>query len=173
VQQYPHISANFSSPAALDWLDAISESNAILSAILAVIHPNLYDAGWQTTKCLRDTPEICPQDVLSKWASVLSGVAVISNRSTLPHRDGSSRNNWYDILVTLGRYRNCNLELPGLGISLEYGPGTVVGISGKVVEHAVPGFEGDRVCYAYFMRNNVHEWAKVPGSDWMRTKYYE
>ena len=173
MQKCPQVSANFSSTAALDWLDAISESNAIMSAILAVIHPNLYDAGWQTTKRLRDTPEIGSQDVLSRWASVFSGVAVISNRSTPPHRDGSSRYHWYDILVTLGRYRDCNLELPGLGISLEYGPGTVVGISGKTLEHAVPSFSGDRVCYAYFMRNNVHEWAKVPASDWMYTKYYE
>jgi hypothetical protein len=156
----------------LDWLDAISESNAIVSAILAVIHPKLYDAGWQTTKRLRETPEIAPQDVLSRWASVFSGVSVISNRSTPPHRDGSSRFNWYDILVTLGRYQNCNLELPGLGVSLEYSPGTVVGISGKVLEHAVPSFVGDRVCYAYFMRDNVHEWANVPCSEWMYTSYY-
>ena len=79
MQQHPQVSANFASPAALDWLDAISESNAILSAILAVIHPKLYDAGWQTTRHLRDTPEIDPQDVLSRWASVFSGVTVISN----------------------------------------------------------------------------------------------
>jgi hypothetical protein len=174
VQQYPQVSANFRSPAALDWLEAISESNSILSAILAVIHPQLYDAGWQTTKRLKATPEIDPQGVvLSRWASVFSGVAVISNRSTPPHRDGNSRCHWYDILATLGSYRNCQLELPGLGISLEYGPGTVVGILGNVLEHAVPSFEGDRVCYAYFMRNNVHEWAKVSASDWMYTKYYE
>jgi hypothetical protein len=64
VQQYLQVSANFSLPAALDWLDAISESNAILSAILAVIHPNLYDAGWQTIKHLRGTAEIDPQDLL-------------------------------------------------------------------------------------------------------------
>jgi hypothetical protein len=65
VQRHPQVSANFSSPAALDWLSAISESNAIMSAILAVIHPMLYDAGWQTFRCLRNTPEIGPQDVLS------------------------------------------------------------------------------------------------------------
>jgi hypothetical protein len=159
--------------AALDWLDAISESNAILSAILAVIHSQLYDASWQTIKHLRDTPEIDPQDVLSRWASVFSSVTIISNHDTPSHWDRSSRCNWYDILVTLGRYCNCNLELLGLGISLEYGPGMVVGISGNVLEHAVPSFEGDRVCYAYFMRNNVHEWANVPASDWMHTKYYE
>jgi hypothetical protein len=173
VAEYPKVSANFSSAAALDWLHVISESNMIFSAILAVIHPKLYDAGLQTVKCLRDTPQVDPQDIISQWASVFSGVSVISNRSTPPHRDVNSRCNWYDILVTLGRYRNCNLKLPGLGISLEYGPGTVVGLSGKVLEHAVPDFEGDRVCYAYFMRDSVHEWANIPASDWMYTRYYE
>ena len=129
--------------------------------------------GWQTAQHLRDTPEIDPQDVLSQWMSVFTGVAVMSNRFTPAHWDRSSRCNWYDMLATLGAYRSCNLELPGLGISLEYGPGTVVGISGNVLEHAVRSFEGDRVCYAYFMRNNVHEWASVPVSDWIYTKYYE
>jgi Oxygenase domain of the 2OGFeDO superfamily len=173
VQEYPRVSASFRSPAALDWLDAISESNAIFGAILAVIHPTLYDAGWQTTMCLRDRPEICPQDIISKWATVFTGVAVISNRSTPKHRDGGSRCNWYDILATLGNYRDCNLELPGLGVSLEYGPGTVVGISGMMVAHEASSFKGDRLCHAYFMRDDVHEWANVPASDWMSTRYYE
>jgi len=79
----------------------------------------------------------------------------------------------YDILATLGSYQKCHLELPGVGISLEYSPGTVVGILGNVLEHAVPTFEGDRVCYMYFMRNNMHEWANIPASDWMYTRYYE
>jgi hypothetical protein len=77
------------------------------------------------------------------------------------------------MLVSLERYQNCNLELPGLGISLKYGPGTVEGISKNVLEHAVPSFEGDRVCYAYFMRNNVYEWVNVLAKDWMYVKYYE
>jgi len=75
--------------------------------------------------------------------------------------------------VTLGRYRNCNLNLPGAGISLEYGPGTVVGLLGATLEHEVPRFEGERVCYAYFMRDNVHEWAGVSGYTWMATEYYD
>jgi hypothetical protein len=65
MQQHPQVSADLSLPAALDWLNAISESNAILSTILAVIHPHLYDAGWQTTKRLRGTAEIDLQDLLS------------------------------------------------------------------------------------------------------------
>ena len=172
-QPHPQVSANFREPAALDWLDSISESNAVLSAILAVMHPKLHDAGRQVATRLRDTPGIRPQSVLCRWASVFNGISVISNRSTPPYRDISSRSNWYDILATLGAYQGCNLKLPGLGISLEYGPGTVVGISGKVLEHAVDDFTGDRVCYAYFMRRNVHEWANVPCSDWMKSNYYE
>jgi hypothetical protein len=74
--------------------------------------------------------------------------------------------------VILGRYQNCGLNLPGLGITLEYGLDIVVEILGMVIEHAVPDVKGDRVCYVYFMRNNVHEWANVPASDWMSTKYY-
>jgi len=157
----------------MEWLDAISESNAICSAILAVIHPKLYDAGLQAIQRLRGTPDVNRQDVLRHWASVFSGVSVISNRRSPPHRDSGSRFNWYDLLVTLGTYRSLHLNLPGLGISLEYGPGTVVGISGMVLDHEVPEVEGDRVCYAYFMKDNVHAWAEVPGRDWMDIKHYE
>ena len=63
----------------MEWLDAISESNAICSAILAVIHPKLYDAGLQAIQHLRGTPKVERQDVLRHWASVFSGVAIISN----------------------------------------------------------------------------------------------
>jgi len=156
----------------LYWLDCIAESNSILSAILAVIHPDLYEIGRETLKRLRDVPEILHQDVLSRWSSAYSGVAIISQRETPPHRDGNSMYHWYDMLVTLGSYQDCNLNLPGLGISLEYGPGTVVGLSGMVLEHEVTKFEGERVCYAYFMKDSVHEWAKVRPGTWMNTKHY-
>src|ERR1700761_6964455 len=75
--------------------------------------------------------------------------------------------------VTLGPCRDCILSLPGLGISLEYGPGTVVGLSGMMLEHEVGSFEGERVCYVYYMRDIVHEWAHVPGGTWMKTNLYE
>jgi Oxygenase domain of the 2OGFeDO superfamily len=174
VQKCPQAGRTFKSPAALEWLDCFSESNSILSAILAVIHPDLYEAGRETFKRLREAPGIERQDVLSRWTSVFNGVSVISNRTTPVHRDGNSLPHWYDILVTLGDYSECNMKLPGLGVSLEYGPGTVVGLSGMVLQHEVPSFKGkDRVCYAYFMRNNVHHWAKVSPVMWMHTNFYK
>jgi hypothetical protein len=145
----------------------------ILSAILGVIHPQLYDAGQETLNRLRQHPEIEEQDVLSKWTSVFSGISVICNGTIGAHRDIRSRYEWYDLLATIGDYQECNLELPGIGLSLEYGPGTVVGLSGMVLQHEVPDFEGERVCYANFMRDKVHEWAGIPGGTWMKTNYYE
>ena len=88
------------------------------------------------------------------------------------HQDGKTRKQWYDLLVSIGNYQNCNLELPGAGPLVEYGPGTVVGLLGSTLEHTVACFEGERVCYAYFMRDSVHEWAWVPAHSWMATQYY-
>jgi hypothetical protein len=172
VQEFPQVGAKIRKVAGLDWLDHISESNSILSAILAVIHPELHDAGRETFNRLRQHAEIQPQDVLRRWTSVFNGVSVICNRVTPPHRDSNSRKQWYDLLASVGRYQDCNLDLPGLGLSLEYGPGTVIGLAGETLEHEVEGFEGNRVCYAYWMRDSVHEWAGVPAHSWMTTDHY-
>lgn len=173
MQERPGVGALFKKTAALEWLDAISQSNSILSAILAVMHPELHDAGRETMNRLRQDTDIQPQDVLHRWTSAFNGVSVIFNRITPPHRDGNTRKQWYDLLVSIGNYRNCNLELPGAGPKVEYGPGTVVGLLGSTLEHAVPHFEGERVCYAYFMRDSVHQWAGVPAHSWMATQRYQ
>ena len=134
------------------------------------MHPDLYDA--ETFNWLRQDAEIQPQDVLSRWTSVFNGLSVILNRFTPPHQDGNSRKQWYDLLASLGHYQNCNMELPGLGLSLQYGPGMVIGLLGGTLEHSVTRFQGERICYAYWMRDSVHEWAGVSGHSWMTTDHY-
>jgi len=66
VQKAPQVGKTIKKPEGLKWLDSISQSNSILSAILAVIHPELYDAGQKIFNQLREHSEIAdPQDVLS------------------------------------------------------------------------------------------------------------
>ncbi|KAH9020902.1 hypothetical protein EDB85DRAFT_2152751 [Lactarius pseudohatsudake] len=89
VQEFPQVSTSLKKPAALDWLDHATESNSIMSTILAVIHLELYDAGWNTFKVLRNCSEIKPQEILHRWTSVYSGISVICNRLTPAHRDVS------------------------------------------------------------------------------------
>ena len=45
MQERLQVSTSLNLLAGLEWLDEISTSNMILSAILAVIHPELYNAG--------------------------------------------------------------------------------------------------------------------------------
>ena len=174
MQESPQVGKTIKSPEGLNWLDFVSQSNSILSAILAVIHPDLHVAGQKTFKWLIECSKIDdPQDVLSWWTSAFNSVSIFFNCLTPAHQDGKSQNQWYDLLVTLECYQSCNLELPGLGLSLKYGPGTVVGLMGLALEHEVSHFEGERVCNAYFMRDSVHEWAGVPGNTWMKTSHYQ
>ena len=110
--------------------------------------------------------------MMSSADGLFNSISVIFNRVTPPHQDGNSRKQWHDLLVTLGSYQNCELKLPGLGLLLKYGPDTVVGLLGSLLEHEVSHFEGEMVCYAYFMRDWVHEWVGVPENSWMATNHY-
>ena len=104
MQQHPEVSTILRQTNALEWLDHITESNSVLSAILAVIHLALHKSGWETFNRLRQCAEIQPEDVLHRWTSIFNGVAVIVNRTTPAHWDSNTRKQWYDLLVTLGRY---------------------------------------------------------------------
>lgn len=145
------------------------ESSALFSAILSVIHPGLYHSGRATILRLTEQTDLHPALVL--WPSVFNAVTVLSNRSTPFHRDNKSRAAWYDLLATFGRYRGAVMELPGVGLKLSYGPGSVLGMAGKVIRHGVSDCQGDRVCLAYYMRDKVHERMETEAASWMKQIY--
>lgn len=156
---------------ALQWMSAIAETSAILSAILAVVHPPLYQAGRDTMLKLEKVPGLC-EDVKA-WGSPFNAVQIISNRETPPHRDNNSRKPWYDLLATIGSYRDLVFEMDGVGLHVHYPPGSVVALCGKVLRHSVGPCDGDRVCYAYFMRDAVHAAMGVVAPHWMDITYYD
>lgn len=98
----------------------------------------------------------CPdRHILDIWGSIFNGVQVISNRETPIHRDLASEHAWYDLLATVGNYRDTEFSMPGVGYNFEYSPGTLIGLCGKLLRHGVCEAFGDRVCIAYYMRSNV------------------
>lgn len=112
--------------------------------------------------------------VAQDWQSVYSGISVISNRISPAHRDLSGRLEWYD---TLANYYNGAstplLSIKDLGLTLEYSSGTVAAFCGTVLEHEVkPWGDGDRICYAHFMRENARERLKVPPAGWATQNSY-
>lgn len=128
-------------------------------------------AGREALCQLQDQTDL--QDTLKQWTSVFNGMSVIGNRETPCHRDNNSRAEWYDLLATIGPYRSAIMELPGIGLRVRYDPGTVMGLSGKIVLHGVAECDGERVCYAYYMRDTIHERGKVEVAEWMKKSRYD
>ncbi|KAG2121483.1 hypothetical protein DEU56DRAFT_711668, partial [Suillus clintonianus] len=83
------------------------------------------------------------------WPSIFSGLEVIANRLTLSHRDGGGSPTLYDLLVSLGIGHTATLKLADVKAELDYFPGTMLHISGMVLEHSVgPWNEGERFVIA-------------------------
>jgi hypothetical protein len=154
----------------LKWLEVAAESLALMTATLAITHPMLYHCGRETISRLRDETDLGA--VLCRWPTVFNGIAVISNRETPGHRDNNSRAEWYDILMTIGPYEDAVLELSGVGLRFRYNSGTMMQFGGRLLRHGVSRTEGERVCLAFYMRDNVHERMGVQAAPWMTHYYY-
>jgi hypothetical protein len=64
----------------------------------------------------------------------------------------------FDSLFSAGTHTNCNLDVPDIGATFSYLPGTGVAIAGKVLRHGVKVWEGgERICQARFMKDAVHD----------------
>jgi hypothetical protein len=76
--------------------------------------------------------------------------------------------------LAAGTYRDAVLSVPDVGAEFEYNPGTVVAICGKVLCHAAYDWSaGERLCYAHFMCDNVHNRLMVKQTSWSSMKLYE
>lgn len=155
----------------MDWLIDMEETSILLGAFLRVIHPELYQTSLEAMLNLRGLPDI--DLALAPWGTVFNALSIIVNRQTPEHRDSQSRSQWYDLLTTFGTYREAFLQLPGLGLEVPYPSGTLVAFSGRMIRHAVPACEGDRVCLAYYMRDAVQERLGSRAADWMRISQLE
>ena len=138
-----------------------------------MIHPEQFQVGMRALQMLSgdcNLTQYCSSrdEVFENWASPFSALSIISNRETPIHRDTSGRFEWFDILVTLGNYEHAVLDLPGIGLALDYPPGSLVAIAGKVLLHGVEKVAGDRVCVAWYMRDRVHHQLGLPPCNWQQ-----
>jgi hypothetical protein len=144
----------------------MSDTTALLSAILRVVHPDLFRAGASVIRAQGQDPDLRP--AIEIWASAFNGMSAISNRATHLHADRQTRSTWFDVLATIGGDDNLTLNMPDIGIQLGYSSGTVVAICGSVLRHEVPASIKERLCCASFMRDKVHDRARVESPYWPR-----
>jgi hypothetical protein len=155
-----------------DWLEHSNNFERFLNITLSLIHPELFKCGLDILEKLRqldDTTEIA-----TKWQSVYTGIAVISNRRTPAHRDSKGRPEWYDLLINYsGSEAKPRLLIEDIGLDLQYDSGAVVGLCGTIFKHEVGDWGmGDRVCYAHFMREAVRKRLEVPPAGWVYRDSY-
>ncbi|KAG1759448.1 hypothetical protein EV702DRAFT_986007 [Suillus placidus] len=58
------------------------------------------------------------------------------------------------------------VELSSLQLEFKYNSGCMIVFSGRIVRHAVNDVEGDRIAWAWYMRDSVHIYAGVPSCGW-------
>ncbi|KAI6000138.1 hypothetical protein F5J12DRAFT_784451 [Pisolithus orientalis] len=118
---YLRASADLQMDASHEWSQQSYLLAAILSSALSIMHPGLYDAGRQAMQSLDTWSSQHNQDMhdaLQHWPL-----------------DPHSWSDWYDMLVTVGSYEDCVLDIPMLGLQFLYNPGTVVAFSSRLLRH--------------------------------------
>ena len=69
--------------------------------------------------------------------------------------------------------RPARMNFMELGLTLIYGPRTVIGACGQVLKHGVDSWgEGDRICYTHFMRDKVRARFDVEPGGWVTQGLY-
>ena len=142
------------------------DSGALCSAILRVIHPELYRAGREAL--LRAAHEPLVRNAMEFWPSIFHSVHLIANRESTFHRDISGSPTWMELLVTLGTYDRATLVARNLGIQFAYSPGSIIALSSYLVHHGVAQVSSDRLCYAWFMNSDLTRNFNVPPVPWVR-----
>ncbi|KAF8219058.1 hypothetical protein L208DRAFT_1124838, partial [Tricholoma matsutake] len=156
----------------LGWLKETSESFTLMGALLSIVHPELYEIGRGVLKKVGDSPDMVKDgeevlEVLQLWTTPFSGYGLISNCITPMHQDNNSQGPWYNCLTTIRDYeKGARLKLKNLGLELDYPSGTMVFLLGKVIRHGISEINGNRVCIAQYMRDNVHERMRMRLPEW-------
>ena len=131
---------------------------------MRITHPHLYHIATVVRTKLRSDP--VTKSAAALWPSSFNAISAIINRQTPHHRDTKTWKTWPDILTTFGNYRIADLELREVGLRLQYKAKTMVVICGSSVTHGVEASDGERVCMAFYMRSDVHDYTRVVVPHW-------
>ncbi|KAI0070516.1 hypothetical protein K474DRAFT_1631723 [Panus rudis PR-1116 ss-1] len=143
----------------MHWCDIMKEAGAIISGILRIIHPEQYRMAYEMRSELLRQDHVA--STLRRWPYIFSALSLISNRETPLHRDRSGRHEWYDILISVGNYARAEFQLSSLGFRTDNTPGTLLAFSGSAIRHGAGEADGDRACYALYMRAEMQSYTHV------------
>jgi len=155
------------------FISAIADAELLCDSVTALVTPELYNVGQAAIEKVKHGVELAVQyKNVELWPSVYTAMQVIVNRVTIPHRDEGGCPTHYDLLASIGSHHGASLDLPDLGLSLLYSPGTLVSLCGKLFIHEVCQWEGERICLAHFIKDTVHDRLEVHRPAWPQRSNY-
>ena len=153
------------------FLDVGRDAWALVSGVLLVIHPQQYWMAKKVQESMMDRG--CCAETLSQWPSVQTAVSVIANRSTPFHRDSKSRTTWFDLITSIGPYRNAPMYLSPIKIRVDNTPGTICAFSGLALRHAVRKCGESRISFAWYLREDTRRREDIAPASWMLQSEYD
>lgn len=143
----------------------------MLSGVLRLIHPVQYKLSIEALTSLLQSPDLLSnpnimQILLEEWGLLFTGLAVLVNRSTSPHRDKGRHRSCYDICATVGTYPEAVFSMPDIRTQVVYNSGCTVVLLARVLAHEVRPVVGDRVALVLFTKDTIHEALKLAPSPW-------
>jgi hypothetical protein len=175
-----HSSVSLQSQFGAEFLRKIQHAELLCNAVTALVTPEMYDVGLEAIFKTKLGVEMASlHNNVQLWPSVFTGLEVIVNRETGPHRDKGGCSTHFDLLVSLGTHKKAMLYLRELSLYFPYLPGTMAIICGKVFLHEIVDGEGgkgwdggERICVAHFMKDAVHCRLGLPRPGWPMKAHY-
>lgn len=155
-----------------EWLSVANEWEWMLNFAVMLIAPQFHQECSSAISILKARQEALQSPHVAnvkQWPSVFSGISLITNRETPSHLDNKGYDPAFDALLTGGTYTEAWLTMEDIGGQFLYNPGTCVLMNGKVFKHGVDDWDrGDRVCYAHFVRDDVHSIVGCERAPWLK-----
>ena len=102
-----------------------------INFILAIIHPQLFQADAHTLSWLQNVPDYSKADWAICWPSVYTAMAVISCCIVPLHTDRFGCHRHYDALATL-EAEGVKIQFPDIKANFQYDSGTLLFFSGAL-----------------------------------------
>lgn len=149
-------------------MQMIVQVEQLCNLTLLLTAPDLYDAGVAAMENVKAGMNMFRSyETIHQWPSYYTGMQVIVNRTTPPHRDMGGSPSHYDLLVSGGTQTDARLRFREIGLDLSYPPGTIAVLCGRVFLHEVEEWgDGERICIAHMMKDNVHDRQDVARPRW-------
>ena len=132
--------------------------------MMLVLHRRAFELGTAVHAKLSQAKE--RQEGLRRWPNCFTAVQVINNRTCPLHIDVGAPYPSLDIIATVGDFKGGVMHVPNCPYDFQQPPGSIFAFSAHMLQHQVLPYEGNRISFAWFMKDDVFQYAGVEQIPW-------